>query len=41
MSLTSALQEQETSIALISETKLEADPPKLDNYKWIPRNRKD
>ncbi len=38
-SLTSAMKEQETSIALIAETKLEAEPPKIDEYKWMPRNR--
>ncbi len=40
-SLTAALKEQETSIALISETKLDSkEAPYVDGYKWIPRNRK-
>ncbi len=38
-SLTTAMKEQETSIALIAETKLESEPPKIDEYKWMPRNR--
>lgn len=40
-SLRSALEEQNTTIALIAETKLDAIPPNIPNYKWIPRNRKD
>ncbi len=35
------MEEQETSIALIAETKLESLPPSIEEYKWMPRNRND
>ncbi len=33
------MKEQETSIALTAETKLQSIPPKIGEYKWMPRNR--
>ncbi len=39
-SLKSAMEEQETSIALVAETKLESTPPNITEYKWIQKRKK-
>ncbi len=40
-SLKSALEEQQTTIALLAETKLEKETPSITGYQWLPRHRKE
>ena len=39
-SLRSAVEEHDTHIVILSETKSSTDPPKLEGYKWIPKPAK-